>query len=469
MTETPQIVTRFAPSPTGMLHIGGARTALFNWLFARNQKGHFKLRIEDTDRERSTSEAIDAILEGLRWLELDWDGDIVFQSERAARHVEVAESLLASGHAYRCYAAPEELQQMRETAKAEGRHQGYDGRWRDRDPAEAPSGVDPVIRLKTPLKGETLVADVVQGEVVLSNQTLDDFVLLRSDGTPTYMLSVVVDDHDMNVTHIIRGDDHLVNAARQTHLYEALGWQVPIHAHLPLIHGPDGAKLSKRHGSPAISAYRDKGYLPDGMKNYLLRLGWSHGDDELIPTEKAIEWFALEGINKAPARLDFDKLDFVNGHYLQLCGNEDLIDVLLPHLAELTGQKISDDVRQRLRRVMDELKPRSKTLVELAENSLFLANSRPLQLTSKAKKLLDDEAKAALRALLDDLRGVEDWGANELEKVIRQFCDSRDMKLGKIAQPLRAALTGGANSPGIFDVLVALGQEEAVGRITDQV
>src|SRR5512141_1606139 len=379
------VVTRFAPSPTGFLHIGGGRTALFNWLYARRHGGKMLLRIEDTDRERSTAAAIAAIIDGLTWLGLTWDGEIVFQFSRAARHRQIAEQLLAAGKAYRCYASPEELTEMRETARREGRSKLYDGRWRDRDPSEAPPGVKPVIRLRAPLTGEIVIEDQVQGRVVWQNSDLDDLVLLRSDGNPTYMLAVVVDDHDMNVTHIIRGDDHLTNGARQKHIYEALGWNVPIMAHIPLIHGPDGSKLSKRHGALGVDAYRAMGYLPAAMRNYLVRLGWSHGDQEIFSTQEMVAAFDLPQIGRSPARFDFAKLESLNGHYMRQTADADLLhegDGLLPHIAggaELAA-KLTPEARAKLLAGMAGLKERAKTLVELVDGARFIVASRPLAL-----------------------------------------------------------------------------------------
>src|SRR5216117_1290593 len=375
MSET--IVTRFAPSPTGFLHIGGARTALFNWLYARGRGGRMLLRIEDTDRERSTQAAIDAILDGLTWLGLDWDGATVYQFSRSERHREVARSLLNAGRAYLCYSSPEELAQMREKARSEGRAKLYDGRWRDRDASEAPPGVQPVIRLKAPLTGETVIEDQVQGRVVWQNENLDDFVLLRSDGTPTYMLAVVVDDHDMGVTHIIRGDDHLNNAARQTQIYQALGWTVPVMSHIPLIHGPDGSKLSKRHGALGVDAYRAMGYLPVAMRNYLVRLGWAHGDQEIFSTEEMIAAFDLPQIGRSPARFDFAKLESLNGHYMRSSGPQELVaalDAVLPHLPNGTevAPKLTPAVRDQFLTAMPELKERAKTLVELLDAASFI-------------------------------------------------------------------------------------------------
>ncbi len=461
------VVTRFAPSPTGFLHIGGARTALFNWLFARHHDGRFLLRIEDTDRARSTDEAIEAIYDGLRWLGLDWDGDAVSQFSRVERHAAAVEELLAADHAYRCYCTPEELAEMRTRAREEGRTRLYDGRWRDRDPAEAPPGVDPVIRLKMPLEGETTIADEVQGEVTVRNDQLDDMVLLRSDGTPTYMLAVVVDDHDMGVTHVIRGDDHFTNAFRQTQLFHALSWEPPVFAHIPLIHGPDGAKLSKRHGALAVQAYRDMGYLPAAMRNYLLRLGWSHGDDEIISTAQAVDWFGLEAVGKSPARFDFAKLESVNAHYLKTADDAALVDLAAPLLAERLGHDPDEAARVRLLAAMPAVKERAKTLVDLADGAWFCVAPRPLQPDEKAEKLLTAESRPLLSRLADNLAGIPEWSVAALEAVVRDTAETEGVKLGKIAQPLRAALTGRTASPGIFDVLAALGRDESLGRLAD--
>lgn len=459
------VVTRFAPSPTGFLHIGGARTALFNWLFAKHHKGTFLLRIEDTDRKRSTPEAIDAILDGLSWLGLDWDGDTIYQFSRAKRHAEVAQQLLEEGKAYYCYASPEELQEMRDKAKAEGRPMRYDGRWRDRHPSQAPAGVDPVVRLKAPLEGETVIEDLVQGSVTVANKQLDDMILLRADGTPTYMLSVVVDDHDMGVTHAIRGDDHLTNAFRQTQLYRACGWEVPKFAHIPLIHGPDGAKLSKRHGALGVEAYRDMGYLPEALRNYLLRLGWGHGDDEIISTEQAIEWFELSAVGRSPSRFDFAKLESLNAHYLREASPERLADLLL----ERADFSPSPAARKRLIAGMDGLKPRAKTLLDLAELAEFYLTDRPLTPNAKAVKILEKEgAKQHLGTILARLKALEVWSEENLEKVVRSYSEEMDVKLGDVAQPLRAALTGSNVSPGIFEVMVVLGAEESLARLQDQ-
>jgi len=468
----PSPVTRFAPSPTGFLHIGGARTALFNWLYARGRGGRMLLRIEDTDRARSTEAAIAAILDGLSWLGLDWDGEPISQAGRADRHAEVAWQLVEAGHAYRCYASQEELAEMRERARTEGRAPRYDGRWRDRDPSEAPEGVKPVIRIKAPQEGETIVCDHVQGRVAFPNRDLDDFVILRSDGTPTYMLAVVVDDHDMEVSHVIRGDDHLTNAARQTVIYEALGWKVPEWAHIPLIHGPDGAKLSKRHGALGVEAYRAMGYLPEALRNYLARLGWGHGDDEIFSTEQATEWFDLDAIGKGAARFDFVKLQNLNGYYMRQAEDGRLVDDLFKVLPEMEGapalpSELSAGEREQLMMLMPGLKERAKTLVELGHSAAFLFAARPVALNEKAEKLLDEEARARLARLLPKLEAAN-WRAEALEETVRAFSEAEEVKLGKVAQPLRAALTGSNSSPGIFDVMLALGRDEALGRIADQ-
>ena len=466
-------VTRFAPSPTGFLHIGGARTARVNWLYARHYGGKMLLRIEDTDRERSTAAAIAAIIEGLTWLEIAWDGDIVFQFPRAVRHRQVAEQLLAAGRAYRCYASAEELAAMREAARREGRSKLYDGRWRDRDPADAPPGVRPVIRLKAPQTGETVIEDQVQGRVVWQNSDLDDLVLLRSDGTPTYMLAVVVDDHDMNITHVIRGDDHLTNAARQKHIYDALGWTVPIFAHIPLIHGPDGSKLSKRHGALGIDAYRAMGYLPAAMRNYLVRLGWAHGDQEIFSTETMIAAFDLPAIGRSPARFDFAKLENLNGHYIRASADADLmaqLEKLLPHIArgQELASKMTPALRNRFLAAMPGLKERAKTLVELFDASRFLWANRPIDLDEKAKAMLTPEAKSVIAAVLPQFEANAEWTPATIEADVRAFADRSGLKLGAVAQPLRAALTGRTTSPPIFDVLAVLGRDESLARLRDQ-
>jgi len=460
------VIVRFAPSPTGYLHIGGARTALFNWLYARHHGGQFRLRIEDTDRQRSTEAAIDAIIDGLDWLGLAWDGEIVHQASRIAQHRAAAEGLLAAGAAYRCYCSPAELEAMREQAKAERRPIRYDGTWRDRDPAEAPAGVAPVVRFKAPLEGETVIEDRVQGTVTFQNTQLDDMVLLRADGTPTYMLSVVVDDIDMGITHIIRGDDHLNNAARQANLFEALGHQSPVFAHIPLIHGADGAKLSKRHGALGVEAYRDLGYLPEAMRNYLLRLGWAHGDDEIISTEQAIEWFELDGIGRSPARFDFAKLDSVNAHYLRERGDADVARLIAPRL-EARGQVVGEAALARLEAAMPGLKQRARTLVDLAESAVFCVQARPLPLDAKAAGLLDDAARGRLAGFVPVARDTEPFDEATLEALHAEIQAIFGIGFGKLAQPLRAALTGRAVSPGLFEVMVVLGRDEVLARLED--
>lgn len=460
------VVTRFAPSPTGFLHIGGARTALFNWLFARHHGGRYLLRIEDTDRKRSTPEAVDAILDGLTWLGLGGDEAPVFQLSRIERHTEVALELLEKGQAYRCYCSPEELEQMREKARAEGRQPRYDGTWRDRDPSEAPAGVDPVVRIKAPRDGETTIVDAVQGSVTVPNAQLDDMIILRADGTPTYMHSVVVDDHDMGITHVIRGDDHLNNAFRQAVIYRAMGWEVPVFAHIPLIHGPDGAKLSKRHGALGVDAYRDMGYLPEALNNYLLRLGWAHGDEEIVPRDKAVELFDLDGVGRSAARFDFAKLENLNGHYIREADNDRLTALVLERLeADPSGIVLDDIARTRIRAGMEGLKARARTLVELAANARFYAATVPLSFDDKAQKLLDDDARRVLSGLAENLRGLNSFQEGEVEEAVRSFAEAQELKLGKAAQPLRAALTGSTTSPGIFEVLAVLGKDESLRRI----
>jgi glutamyl-tRNA synthetase len=462
------VITRFAPSPTGFLHVGGARTALFNWLYARHHGGRYLLRIEDTDRTRSTEAAIQAILDGLSWLGLSGDEPPVFQSQRQERHAAVARELLARGAAYLCYCTPEELAEMRARARAEGRSALYDGRWRERDPAEAPPGVPPVIRLKAPRHGETVIEDRVQGTVRFANEQLDDMVLLRSDGTPTYMLSVVVDDHDMAISHIIRGDDHLVNAARQTQLYRALGWPLPTFAHIPLIHGADGAKLSKRHGALAIEAYREMGFLPEAVRNYLLRLGWSHGDDEIISTEQAIAWFDLGAVGRGAARFDMARLTSLNAHYLRQTDDAELAALIAARL-EAEGLRIDEVAQARLEAAMAGLKPRATTLVDLAERARFYVAPRPIALDVNAAKLLDQPARARLAALAEALWHLASWDEATLEAAVRAQAEAAGVKLGQLAQPLRAALTGSTASPGIFEVMAVLGREEVLARLRDVV
>jgi glutamyl-tRNA synthetase len=462
------VITRFAPSPTGFLHIGGARTALFNWLFSRHHGGKFLLRIEDTDRARSTEAAVAAILDGLRWLELGWDDEVVFQFARAPRHAAVAHELLAQGRAYKCFATQDELEALRQAARAAGRQWRYDGRWRDRDPAEAPAGAPYVIRLKAPTDGVTTVHDLVQGEVTVENSQLDDMVLLRSDGTPTYMHSVVVDDHDMAITHVIRGDDHLTNAFRQKQLYEACGWTPPHFAHIPLIHGPDGAKLSKRHGALGVEAYRDMGYLPEALRNYLLRLGWAHGDAEIIPTEQAIEWFDLDAVGRSPARFDFAKLQSLNGHYIRERPDAELVPRVAPGLEASLGRTLTPAELDRLEHAMPGLKGRAKTLVELADSAKFYLASRPLALDPKAAAALDAGGRAMLGRLAPVLAPIADWRAPALEQAVRGFAETHQLKLGDVAQPLRAAMTGTLVSPPVFEVMAVLGRDETMGRLTDQ-
>lgn len=466
---TDTVVTRFAPSPTGFLHIGGARTAMFNWLFARHHGGKALLRIEDTDKARSTQEAIDAISEGLDWLGLDWDDDPVFQSKRAERHVEVANQLLASGNAYKCFATPEELEEMRAQQRAEKMPMRYDGRWRDRDPSEAPKDAPYAIRLKTELDDKVTIADAVQGDVSVQNSEIDDFILLRSDGTPTYMLAVVVDDHDMGVTHLIRGDDHLNNAFRQLALIRAMEWPEPVYAHIPLIHGNDGAKLSKRHGSLGVEAYRDMGVLSDAMFNYLLRLGWGHGDDEIISRKQAIEWFDIDGVGKSPSRFDQKKLQNLNGQYIREANDADLVALTQPWIESSLDMKLSTENLDLLLQAMPVLKSRAKNLIELADGSLFLFKNRPLGLDERAASLLDDDARNLLKSIHAALNDLEDWTLEATEESIKAIAEAAELGLGKLAQPMRAALTGSTSSPGIFDVLVLLGKQESLDRLADQI
>ena len=465
MTKDLKPVLRFAPSPTGYLHIGGARTALFNWLYAKRHGGSFLLRVEDTDRERSTPEAVDAILKGMEWLGLSSDSAPVFQFARADRHREVAEQLLAAGKAYRCYATPAELDEMRAAMRAAGKPIRYDGRWRDRDPSEAPQGAPFVIRLKAQQTGETIVHDKVQGDVRFANDQLDDMILLRSDGTPTYMLAVVVDDFDMGITHVIRGADHLNNAARQLQIIDAMGWPIPVYAHVPLIHGPDGAKLSKRHGALAVDEYRKMGYLAEAMRNYLLRLGWSHGDDEFIPTAQAIEWFNLETIGKSPARFDFKKLDNLNGQYIRAMDDAELAAAVAGFLAEAEPPCLLDaKATARLKAAMPGLKERAKTLIELSDGAEFLYSDGPRELDEGAAKILNPEARKVLAGLTAAL-SARAWVAAELEAATREFVTEQGLKLGQAAQPLRAALTGRTVSPPIFEMLQILGKEESLVRL----
>ena len=504
-TTHPAPVVRFAPSPTGYLHIGGARTALFNWLYAKAKGGTFLLRIEDTDRERNNEAAVSAILDGITWLELDWKGEAVSQFARAGRHREVAEALLARGAAYRCYLTADELAAMRAAAEAEKRPLTIHSPWRDRDASEAPAGRPFAIRLKAPRDGSTVVADRVQGTVTFPNKDLDDLIILRSDGNPTYNLAVVVDDHDMGVTHVIRGVDHLTNAARQTQIYQAMGWAVPVWAHVPLIHGADGAKLSKRHGAQGVEDYRSMGYLPVALRNYLVRLGWSHGDDEIMSTEQLVQWFDIDAINKSPARFDFKKLDDLNGHYIRNSTDDELlarVKEMLAHI-DLAGlAKLEPDPKappradaalarqvasvvpsvtsgdalaqrfaaagwDRFAAAIPSLKERSKTLAELVSGALYMIAARPIALDDKASKLIDADARALLGKLAEVLKSAEAWTAPALEDAVRRFAEANELKLGKVAQPLRAALTGSTVSPPVFDVLAVLGEAESLARIAD--
>jgi glutamyl-tRNA synthetase len=455
------VVTRFAPSPTGFLHIGGARTALFNWLYARHRGGKFLLRIEDTDKVRSTTDAIAAILDGMKWLSLDWDGHEYYQSQFWARHAEIAHRLLERGAAYRCYMTQEDLAGQREQAAKERRPFRISSPWRD--VGEEQQGKSFVIRLKAPREGETAIDDEVQGRVTVQNAEIDDFILLRSDGSPTYMLAVVVDDHDMGVTHVIRGDDHLNNAFRQLVIVRAMGWPEPTYAHVPLIHGPDGAKLSKRHGALGVDAYRDElGMLPEAVFNYLLRLGWGHGDDEIISREQAIEWFDLPHVGKSPSRFDFKKLENLNGHYIREADDERLAELVMPRLG------LAKKDKEMLVRAMPELQARAHTLNELADGARFLFAKRPLEMDEAAGALLTGDARALLAAAHNNLVALAKWEAESLESAIREVAEAKGVKLGKLAQPLRAALTGRTTSPGIFDVLALLGRDESLARIAAQ-
>ena len=465
------IVTRFAPSPTGFLHIGGARTALFNWLYAHANEGKMLLRIEDTDQKRSTDEATAVIYEGLRWLGLDWDGEAVSQISRAQRHRRIGEQLLAEDKAYHCYASVLQLQEMREKSRADGTPMRYE--WRHRDPIDAPPDVKPVIRLKAPQSGRTIINDLVQGEVTFDNPNLDDMVLVRSNGTPTYMLAVVVDDHDMGVTHIIRGDDHLTNAARQILLYEALGWEIPVMAHISLIHGTDGAKLSKRHGALGVEAYRAMGYLPQALRNYLVRLGWSHGDDEIISLDQMLEWFDTDAIGKGASRFDFSKLEHLNGHYIRASNDKFLVTELLTNAKYFENGKhldhqLSPEEINFLTKAMPLIKQKAKTLDELANSSRFLFSKRPLTPDGKAQKILDDNAKKILANLLPHLQKIATWEHDQISAKVYEFCEQSDIKLGRIAQPIRCAIAGTPAAPGVFEIMELLGREETLARIGDQ-
>ena len=459
------VVTRFAPSPTGFLHIGGARTALFNWLFARGRGGKFLLRIEDTDRERSTPEATAAILQGMEWLGLDHDGEVVSQFEGAARHAEVAHQLLAEGKAYKCFATQDEIAAFREAAKAEGRSTLYRSPWRDAAPDTHPDAPY-VIRIKAPQDGATVIRDQVQGDVTIRNDQLDDMILLRSDGTPVYMLAVVVDDHDMGVTHVIRGDDHLNNAARQMMIYEAMGWDVPVWAHIPLIHGPDGKKLSKRHGALGAQEYQAMGYPAAGMRNYLARLGWSHGDDEFFSDAQAREWFGLDGIGKSPARFDLKKLENLCGQHIAVSDDAALRQEIEAYLAA-AGQSPLDDAQSRdLERAMYCLKDRARTFPELLEKAEFALASRPIQPDEKAAKALANVSDGILGELTPHLQNAS-WVREDLEAVLNSFAEAQGTKFGKLAGPLRAALAGRAVTPSVFDMMLVLGREETLARLAD--
>lgn len=459
------VITRFPPSPTGMMHIGNARTALFNWLYARHHNGKFLIRIEDTDRARHSEEAVQVILDGLDWLGLEYDNTPESQFANKQRHIDVANELLAQGKAYKCYCTPEELAEMREQAKKEGRPTAYDRRWRDKDESEAPDGVDPVIRIKAPLDGEMIVKDEVQGEVKVAYDHLDDLILLRSDGTPTYMLAVVVDDHDMEITHVMRGDDHLNNTFRQNLIYEAKGWDKPTYAHLPLIHGPDGAKLSKRHGAVGVREFQELGYLPETMRNYLLKLGWAHGDDEIISTEEAIKLFDFDGIGKSAAKFDYAKLENLNAHYMKEADNERLIDLLSPFLKTHHDIILTDVGLKRLQAGMDELKERSKTLVQLAEESLLYV-SDIITYTEKALKQLNAENLSTLKGLQDSLKVIDELNPDAVDALCRSYAnDNLDGKLGKVMMPLRAALTGSDKSPTLTNAVAILGKEETLARM----
>lgn len=457
-----QVVTRFAPSPTGFLHIGGARTALFNWLYAKNNNGKFLLRIEDTDKKRSTDDAIEAIYSGMKWLGLNWDDDAVHQLSNIKRHQEIAYSLLDSGNAYKCYCSKEELDQMRQKAISEKKSFKYDGTWRDKNEEDAPKDILPVIRLKSPLEGETVIEDKVQGKVTVNNSEIDDMILLRSDGTPTYMLSVVVDDYDMGVTDVIRGDDHLTNAFRQNAIYEALGWKKPNYAHIPLIHGADGAKLSKRHGALGVEEYKNMGYLPEAMRNYLLRLGWSHGDNEIISDEQAIGWFNIEHIGKSPSRFDFDKLNNVNGHYIREADDEYLFNLIKGKFGTINA--ISQD---RLLKGMTNLKLRAKTLNELVDSAKFYVEApKQEEFTAKAQKSLDSDGTTILGFVFAELETIETWNSENIQNSMKRLSEKINKNLGKIMAPIRASITGSHISPSMFEAMEILGKEETFKRIS---
>lgn len=460
-----KIRTRFAPSPTGLLHIGNARAALFNYLFARHNGGEFVLRIEDTDRERSTQQAVDVIFDGLKWMGLDWDGEPVFQSTRQNRHAEVVAQLLEKGMAYRCYCTAEELTAMREKARAEKRPPRYDGTWRDRDPSEAPEGAPYTVRLKAPQEGETIIKDLVQGDVRVANAEMDDLILLRSDGTPTYLLAVVVDDHDMEITHVMRGDDHLTNTFRQAMIYRAMGWDLPQFAHLPLIHGPDGAKLSKRHGAQSVVDFREEGILPEALCNYLLRLGWGHGDAEILSREEQINLFDIDGIGKSPSRMDYVKLSHLNGIWMRRSDDERLTALVMERLSRRDDLNHDETVRQRVLALMPGLKERAKTVIELAENASFAGLRLPLSFTPKAEKHLGEDGRKVLAGMAEQLAQLEPFSTEGIDSTLRAYAAEHELKLGAVAQPLRAAMTGTTTSPGIDLTLAALGKDEVLARL----
>ncbi|MFN7038921.1 MAG: glutamate--tRNA ligase [Alphaproteobacteria bacterium] len=458
-----EVITRFAPSPTGYLHIGSARTAIFNYLFAKHHNGKFLLRIEDTDRARSTKEAIDALVNGLKWLELNWDGEEIYQFSRAARHKEVAEHLVNMGKAYYCYQTQEETEAAREKAKAEGKQYQYDRKWRNTS-ITPPANVKPTIRLKANYEGNTILKDLVQGEISFPNSQIDDMVLLRSDGTPTYMLAVVVDDHDMNITHIIRGDDHLTNAARQIQIYEAMGWKIPEFAHIPLIHGSDGAKLSKRHGALGIEAYKDMGYLPEALNNYLLRLGWSHGDDEIISHKQAIEWFNLESVGKSPSRIDFKKLENVNAHYIKISDNKKLARLIQPLIEKEVGfEQLTESQISILEEGIEDLKPRVKTITELANSAIFYIKEIPV--TEELRLSVNQSVDYYLKIAVEIISSIDVWNAENIEQKIKNFVEEHEMKFSDLGQALRVVLTGSKSAPGIFKIIKILGKKVTIERI----
>ena len=462
-----KIITRFAPSPTGFLHIGGARTALFNWLTAKNQNGKFLLRIEDTDRKRSTDEALESIYSGLRWLGINWDNEPYSQFEQQERHITIVKQLLAQGKAYHCYCTPEELGEMRKKARAKGLTRLYNGLWRDKDPASAPKNVEPVIRLKIPLEGNTSFTDSIQGPVTVANQALDDMILLRADGTPTYMLAVVVDDFDMNITHVIRGDDHLTNTFRQIQIYKAMDWCIPIFAHMPLLHGSDGAKLSKRHGALGLNAYREMGILPESLNNYLLRLGWSHGNDEIISRDDAIKWFDIKNVGKSASRFDMEKLINLNSHYIKICDNERLLELVVPKISALLETELSTESRVRLMDGIDNLKYKVNNITEIVDNMIVYCIQRPINIGDLGNKTLNENDLENLKKVRDKLFDLEQWDTENLTKTIQGIANNNGTNLAKIAPPIRISLCGTMKAAGIFEVMRVLGKEETLGRFDD--